>query len=191
MDFKTYGRFGWKVFALAIAILSGVLSVVREAIVIISGRPPQTSLFWSWVLIAFIVSAAIVYVREYKTRVKLERLLQDRAEEDKNEKNLRLNFAGLMQDGKSLEDAIVTTQDVNVVNNDLTSRWRGWRKQVTTALEEAGWRTEAVAFSHASENPSKDGLGSYVHIPETKRLYVVQLRMERKKLEQIIERKLP
>lgn len=191
MDLKPYWKFAWTVVVLAVALLSGVISVIRELIAIVFGKPAAPSVYWSWLWVAFVLSAAILYAREYTGRLELEKKLRSRNEEQERQKQLRSNFADLMQEGKSLEEAIITTPNPNTVNNELIHRWKDWNKRVFSALNDADWKTEAVAFSHSSENPSSNELGSYVHIPETKRLYVVQLRMERRKLEAIVERKLP
>jgi NhaP-type Na+/H+ or K+/H+ antiporter len=114
---------------------------------------------------------------------------QSRGEAERR-KALDAQLADLMREGKAAEEAIVTTQNLHIVNNELVRNCREWKERVVSALCNAGWQTDAVAFSHASENPSDGVLGSYEHIPSTKRLYVVQLRMERDKLGEIVERRL-
>jgi hypothetical protein len=181
MDLKSYWKIPWMVLALAIVLLSGVLAVVKDAIVAVTGRAAAPSLFWVWLRIAFFVAAMLLLVQQ-------RRQLTRRDKQGKEE--LEAIFSDLMRDGNSIKEEIKLTQNLHLVNNELIRKWREWKGRVESALRDAGWLTDSEAFSRASENPSGNVLGSYVHIPETKRLYVVQLKIECDKLEQIVQRRL-
>jgi septal ring factor EnvC (AmiA/AmiB activator) len=103
---------------------------------------------------------------------------------------LESQFAALMQEGASLKQKVIQTQDLQVINNEWVRDWKTWKERVRSSLRDAGWLTDSEAFTRASENPSKNVLGDYVHIAETKRLYVVLLKMECDKLEEIVQRRL-
>jgi len=191
MDLKPYGKFAWLLILTAIALLSGVGSVIREAIAIITNKPPEAWLFWTWVRFVFVVSAFIIYGQEYRRRTKVEKELagfQQRKAE--NEELKECLYASILL-GESIEDAIIKTQDINIVNNDLVQRWREWQEQVGTNLERFGLHNEAVTFRDAAQNPVDDLNPKYVHIPETKKLFVLLVRTQRKTLQSIFSAHFP
>jgi hypothetical protein len=72
-------RWSWfKVVPLWMAIMSGTLSIFREAYGIFTGHPiDPKSIFWACARIAFVLSAAAAWVQEHRARVD---------EREKNEK---------------------------------------------------------------------------------------------------------
>jgi hypothetical protein len=72
----------------AVALMSGILSILREALAIFApDKAPQRSLFWNCVIIAFIISAAILWEMEHKKvndlTTKLEQKQKNREISDK------------------------------------------------------------------------------------------------------------
>lgn len=56
--------------------MSGILSILREAVAIfLPNQVPQRSLFWNCVIIAFVISAVILWVIEHTKKNKLEKEL--------------------------------------------------------------------------------------------------------------------
>jgi hypothetical protein len=69
-------RHALKILVIVVALMSGVLSLVRELVGIYApGKVPQASLFWRCTWIAFILSAAIVWYTEHKKVRELEQKL--------------------------------------------------------------------------------------------------------------------
>ncbi len=61
----------------AVAIMTGILAVLREALSIFAPElAPARSLFWNCVIIAFIVSASILWYQEHKKAKKREPILR-------------------------------------------------------------------------------------------------------------------
>src|SRR6266581_9307505 len=98
MDFKPYWKFLWMAILGAIALISGVFSVLREIVAIYSGSPPVPSLFWSWARIAFFVSASILWVAEYRARVKAEKVASGLARDKWKQEGAKATFATLMNE---------------------------------------------------------------------------------------------
>ena len=187
MDFKPYWRFVWMTVVGAVALISGVFSVIREVIGIYSVNPATPSSFWRWAGIAFIISAATLYVAEHKARVAAEKALRDSEQNSRRKKENRIQFARLMEEGKSLETACGIAQNAAEITNWLSAR-QEWKERIVATLKAAEMQIDAIAFSHAADNPSNSVVGPYTHIPETKRLYWIELAMYRNKLQEIVER---
>ena len=186
MDLKPYWRFIWMTVVGAIALISGLFSVVREIIGIYSGNSAGSA-FWPWAGIAFVASAATLYVTEHRSRVAAERKLQYLAQDRQAQKEVRARFARLMEEGKSLDVTIVMAQNSGEIHSFLSVR-QEWKERVMAALKAADMEIDSVAFSHAADNPSKAVVGTFTHIPATKELYWIELEMHRRKLQEIVER---
>jgi hypothetical protein len=63
----SYLRYPVLVLLWMVALMSGVLSIARELYGMYSGQLPPRSLFWSCAWIAFVVSAAILWVIEHRS----------------------------------------------------------------------------------------------------------------------------
>lgn len=61
-----------------VALMSGILSLARELLLIYRGEQvQQRSLFWNCVIIAFVISAGILYFLEHQRATEAETKLQD------------------------------------------------------------------------------------------------------------------
>lgn len=70
-------RYLLKFVVFVVALMSGILSIVRELYGLYHGALPPQNLFWSCTWIAFVVSAGILIRQEYTARRKAEKALAD------------------------------------------------------------------------------------------------------------------
>jgi hypothetical protein len=89
----TYLKFPFVVALWMITLMSGILSIAREAYGIYSGTIPARSVFWSSVWIAFALSATISWIIEHK---------KFRDEKNKNEvaPDIEVRVSKVIQKGK-------------------------------------------------------------------------------------------
>lgn len=67
-----YVRFIRGILLWAVALMSGILSILREALTVFApDQVLQRSLFWNCVIISFVISAAILWVLEHKKVIAL------------------------------------------------------------------------------------------------------------------------
>lgn len=85
-----YGRFLLLLVLWAVALMSGSFSIFRELYGIYSGTIPARSLFWSCSLIAFVVSAGILWVVEHGEKNSLKKRLESL------KPNLKLSLEGVI-----------------------------------------------------------------------------------------------
>ena len=67
----------FKLVLFMVALMSGILSLVRELYGMYAGNLPPRNLFWSCTLIAFVISSFILWWRENKARTTAEKALAD------------------------------------------------------------------------------------------------------------------
>lgn len=67
MSQLSYFRYPLLIILWVVSLMSGVLSLLRETYTIYSGQLPAKPLFWSCTMVAFIVSAAILWGIEHRT----------------------------------------------------------------------------------------------------------------------------
>jgi hypothetical protein len=68
----SYLRYPVLVILWVVALMSGVLSIVREVYTMYSGQLPAKPLFWSCIRLAFMLSAAILWFLEHKGRLEAD-----------------------------------------------------------------------------------------------------------------------
>jgi hypothetical protein len=73
----SYFRYPLYAFLWVVALMSGMFSLFREMYGLYSGTLPARSVFWSCTQIAFVVTAAILWVVEHKERLDLQEKLTD------------------------------------------------------------------------------------------------------------------
>src|SRR6266404_5809566 len=62
----------FKIFVWMVALMSGSFSIIRELYGIYVGIIPPRSLFWSFVIVAFVFSAGTLWVIEHRARMVAE-----------------------------------------------------------------------------------------------------------------------
>ena len=101
-------RFLFKILVWAVALMSGILSILREVLAIFyPNQVPQRSIFWSCVIIAFILSAALLLFQQYKKINILAKDLDEEKDRKKPKLNAEFNVLAAAPAGKKEEDSII------------------------------------------------------------------------------------
>jgi hypothetical protein len=90
-------RYVFQIFLLAVAIMSGILALLREALSIFAPQSALSrSLFWNCIIIAFIISATILWFQEHR-----------KALSNKPKLNAEFNVSHVAPAGNEKEDSII------------------------------------------------------------------------------------
>jgi hypothetical protein len=84
--------------------MSGILSILREAVAIfLPNQVPQRSLFWNCVIIAFVISAVVLWVIEHAKKNKLEKEL----DHSKPKLSAEIGLTSVAPAGENNENSLV------------------------------------------------------------------------------------
>jgi hypothetical protein len=178
----------WLAGALSVGLMSGIASIFREWLTISHPGTSNTGhVFDTTLRLCFAIACGVVIVRQRSTIVLLER--RERQASDTKTESLRLHeqFGNLMNEGEALADEL--RRGVQHIGRWLKKR-SDWISQVSKALTDAGWPTDAAAFRQAVEMaPEIKGVGVVDH-RYSQQFYGQQLDNCRTKLAEIVARKL-
>jgi len=105
----SYFRYIFGIFIWAVALMSGILSILREGLAIFyPDRFPQRSIFGNCVIIAFIISAIILWIIEHKKVINLT--TEAKRERDRSKPNLsaEIDFTAVAPAGDKDESSLIT-----------------------------------------------------------------------------------
>ena len=95
---SAYLRIAFQFLLFAVALMTGILSLFREALSIFAPhKAPPRSLFWNCVIIAFILSASILWYQEHRKAIS-----------NKPKLNAEFGIFSVAPAGEENEDSIIT-----------------------------------------------------------------------------------
>jgi len=107
------------------------------------------------------------------------------------QRQTRITFAGLMEDGKNLETRLITAQS-GAESSLLTQQLNDWIKRTECAFIESDLQTDASAFVHSGERPSPEQMKAippYLQTQGWKHYDVARIMIYLAKLQEIVERR--
>ena len=120
----SFWKYPFQVGLWVTALMSGAFSIFRELYGMYSGTLPPRSLFWSCTWIAFVFSAAILWMIEHQDKNKIERKLLARLEEKKP--RLQLNLESALNTYDKKENCTVFILSAYLVNSGAATIAAGW-----------------------------------------------------------------
>ena len=120
---SSYFRYPIYTILWVVALMSGVFSLFREMYGLYSGTLPARSVFWSCTQIAFVASAAILWIIEHRERLELEAKLTDQ------KPRLVLNIETAIWAYDKENDQTVFVLASYIVNKGGPTIASGWRAQ--------------------------------------------------------------
>jgi hypothetical protein len=88
--------------------MSGILSILREVLAIFyPNQVPQRSIFWNCVIIAFIISAIILWIIEHRKAIKLSSKLEKELDHSKPKLSAEIGFTSIAPAGEKNENLLV------------------------------------------------------------------------------------
>jgi hypothetical protein len=117
-------------------------------------------------------------------------VLAEKLQTINRQKEIRVTFAKLMEEGKDLEDQMRVIQDNAEFNNSMVLRVTDWVKRTTLAFRNFDMQTHATAFIQSGERLSDQQVSAVaVNFAHAWKTYpMAQLAVYRAKLQEIVER---
>ena len=109
---------------------------------------------------------------------------------ENKQKEIRIAFAKLMEEGRDLEEQVRLTQDITEFANTMVLQVTEWVKRTTTTFRQFDMHTQATTFFQSGERPSNEQMKMVtVNFSQTWKQYeMIQLAIYRAKLQEIVER---
>jgi hypothetical protein len=178
----------WFVILVVVGLMSGITAIFREGLATFYPTAFNSSrVFQLCLWTCFFVSMTALVFRQRATIVNLESRL-DQSDAQKAE-NKRLNslFADLSKEGEALADEL--RRGMLHFGPWLQKREK-WKQRTSKNIEDAGWPVDAADFRHSGEKDLKVGPGTVMNDGILFELYRDQLSGCRKKLAEIVARRL-
>ncbi len=150
------------------------------------------ALEWSW---NYVVLAPMILDTENQSKLQQQTghiaALTEKLEMLNKQKEVRLSFAKLMDDGKGLQIRMITCQDNSEFNSVLCPKMLEWITSTFNAFVEAGLDTDAIAFRDSGDAPSPTRVQAEArhYLQQWKHYPMAQLAIYMAKLQEIVERR--
>jgi len=177
----------WLTIGIAVGLMSGIASIIREWISIFYPQAINTGrLFNACLITCFFAAVLLVFQRQCSTIVSLQQELESNRKAKERVLQLRVDFGDYLADGERL----TAEWRAGMRDYGVWLQRRGeWVQRVSDLLMNIGLPDEAAAFRHAGEgDPDIDQLQGPNQAVYWHRFYGGQLDRYRAKLAEIASR---